>query len=328
MIVRPGFVHTKMTEGLKAAPLSVGPDAVADAVVRGIARGREVVWVPPGHALRDVRAPPPPDPGVPAPPIVMPTDRRGLRFRRHDDPARHARPVPHEGRGTRKRCCARWPPSRRGSLLAAFAVAADRDAAKERVLTRVLAGRAHRRTSPRPGRAFGEALTRTAVTRRGPRPHRLAPPRGARGRDRVRVARRLPRRGRGASSGSRTLLCTSLDVDDDGRCTGLLRGANCRGAEKLHRLRAFRGRRRRRALGVRQQLRRRRDARGRASPRPRATRAGASARRRRRARLTATSGFNLPAMPIALPVHAAGARRPGSGASPNADTRPSSRSMT
>jgi decaprenylphospho-beta-D-erythro-pentofuranosid-2-ulose 2-reductase len=52
MIVRPGFVHTKMTEGLKAAPLSVTADDVADAVVRGLARGREVVWVPP--ALRYV----------------------------------------------------------------------------------------------------------------------------------------------------------------------------------------------------------------------------------------------------------------------------------
>jgi decaprenylphospho-beta-D-erythro-pentofuranosid-2-ulose 2-reductase len=47
LIVRPGFVHTKMTEGLKAAPLSVSADAVADAVVRGIAHGRDVVWVPP-----------------------------------------------------------------------------------------------------------------------------------------------------------------------------------------------------------------------------------------------------------------------------------------
>jgi len=47
MIVRAGFVHTKMTDGLKAAPLSVTPDAVADAVVRGLARGREMVWVPP-----------------------------------------------------------------------------------------------------------------------------------------------------------------------------------------------------------------------------------------------------------------------------------------
>jgi len=47
MIVRPGFVHTKMTDGLKAAPLSVTLDAVADAVIGGIARGRDVVWVPP-----------------------------------------------------------------------------------------------------------------------------------------------------------------------------------------------------------------------------------------------------------------------------------------
>jgi decaprenylphospho-beta-D-erythro-pentofuranosid-2-ulose 2-reductase len=52
MIVRPGFVHTKMTQGMKAAPLSTTPEAVADAIVRGIARGTEVVWVPP--ALRPV----------------------------------------------------------------------------------------------------------------------------------------------------------------------------------------------------------------------------------------------------------------------------------
>jgi decaprenylphospho-beta-D-erythro-pentofuranosid-2-ulose 2-reductase len=46
MIVRPGFVHTKMTEGMDAAPLSTTPDAVADAIVHGLARGRETVWVP------------------------------------------------------------------------------------------------------------------------------------------------------------------------------------------------------------------------------------------------------------------------------------------
>jgi decaprenylphospho-beta-D-erythro-pentofuranosid-2-ulose 2-reductase len=45
-IVRPGFVHTKMTEGLKAAPLSVSADDVADATVKAIGRGTEVVWVP------------------------------------------------------------------------------------------------------------------------------------------------------------------------------------------------------------------------------------------------------------------------------------------
>ena len=46
MIVRPGFVHTKMTDGMDAAPLSTTPEAVASAIVHGLARGRETVWVP------------------------------------------------------------------------------------------------------------------------------------------------------------------------------------------------------------------------------------------------------------------------------------------
>lgn len=46
MIVRPGFVHTKMTAGRPAAPLSTTPDAVARAVVDGLRRKRAVVWVP------------------------------------------------------------------------------------------------------------------------------------------------------------------------------------------------------------------------------------------------------------------------------------------
>lgn len=50
MIVRPGFVHTKMTEGLEPAPLSTTPEAVAEAIVRGLERGSEIIWVPP--ALR------------------------------------------------------------------------------------------------------------------------------------------------------------------------------------------------------------------------------------------------------------------------------------
>lgn len=52
MIVRPGFVHSKMTEGLDPAPLSTTPEAVADAIVEGLAKGREIVWVP--AALRGV----------------------------------------------------------------------------------------------------------------------------------------------------------------------------------------------------------------------------------------------------------------------------------
>ena len=46
MVVRPGFVRTKMTEGMDAAPLSTTADAVADAIVRGLERGTETVWVP------------------------------------------------------------------------------------------------------------------------------------------------------------------------------------------------------------------------------------------------------------------------------------------
>jgi decaprenylphospho-beta-D-erythro-pentofuranosid-2-ulose 2-reductase len=52
LIVRPGFVHTKMTAGLDAAPLATTPEAVADAIMRGIERGSEVIWVP--AALRVV----------------------------------------------------------------------------------------------------------------------------------------------------------------------------------------------------------------------------------------------------------------------------------
>jgi decaprenylphospho-beta-D-erythro-pentofuranosid-2-ulose 2-reductase len=47
MVVRPGFVHTKMTEGMDAAPLSTTPEAVAQEIVRGLARGAHTVWAPP-----------------------------------------------------------------------------------------------------------------------------------------------------------------------------------------------------------------------------------------------------------------------------------------
>ena len=47
VVVRPGFVHTKMTEGMPPAPFSTTPEKVADAVVAGLAKGREVIWAPP-----------------------------------------------------------------------------------------------------------------------------------------------------------------------------------------------------------------------------------------------------------------------------------------
>jgi len=47
MVVRPGFVRSKMTEGLKAAPLSQTPEQVADVIVAGLRAGRRTVWAPP-----------------------------------------------------------------------------------------------------------------------------------------------------------------------------------------------------------------------------------------------------------------------------------------
>ncbi len=46
MIVRPGFVVGRMTDGMSPAPFPTTPEAVADAVVAGIARGAGVVYVP------------------------------------------------------------------------------------------------------------------------------------------------------------------------------------------------------------------------------------------------------------------------------------------
>jgi decaprenylphospho-beta-D-erythro-pentofuranosid-2-ulose 2-reductase len=46
LVVRPGFVHSKMTEGRKAAPLATTPSVVGEATVRALRRGRRTVWVP------------------------------------------------------------------------------------------------------------------------------------------------------------------------------------------------------------------------------------------------------------------------------------------
>ena len=47
MIVRPGFVKSKMTRGLAPLPLSVETERVAAAIVSGLRREDSVVWVPP-----------------------------------------------------------------------------------------------------------------------------------------------------------------------------------------------------------------------------------------------------------------------------------------
>jgi decaprenylphospho-beta-D-erythro-pentofuranosid-2-ulose 2-reductase len=52
LVVRPGFVRTKMTEGRDPAPLSVDADDVAAAIVKGVANGDDLIWVP--GAMRGV----------------------------------------------------------------------------------------------------------------------------------------------------------------------------------------------------------------------------------------------------------------------------------
>jgi len=45
-ILRPGFVHSKMTAGMKAVPFATTPDAVATVTVAGLASGERVIHAP------------------------------------------------------------------------------------------------------------------------------------------------------------------------------------------------------------------------------------------------------------------------------------------
>jgi len=47
LVVRPGFVRTKLTGGLAAVPLSQTPEQVAKIIVAGLTAGRHTVWAPP-----------------------------------------------------------------------------------------------------------------------------------------------------------------------------------------------------------------------------------------------------------------------------------------
>jgi len=113
----------------------------------------------------------------------------------------------------------------------------DRDEAKVRVLRRVLAGREHADVAAA-GRTFGAQLVRTGIS-----PHAI---------ERITWHRRAGHEIAIVSAsldvyldevadrlGVGHVLCTILEVDDDGRCTGGLRGANCRGAEKVARLKTL-----------------------------------------------------------------------------------------
>ena len=47
VVVRPGFVATRMTAGLKPAPFATTAEDVAECVVRGLETGEDLVWAPP-----------------------------------------------------------------------------------------------------------------------------------------------------------------------------------------------------------------------------------------------------------------------------------------
>jgi decaprenylphospho-beta-D-erythro-pentofuranosid-2-ulose 2-reductase len=46
LVVRAGFVKSKMTRGLRAAPLAVTPERVAEAVAAAVRDKHELIWVP------------------------------------------------------------------------------------------------------------------------------------------------------------------------------------------------------------------------------------------------------------------------------------------
>jgi decaprenylphospho-beta-D-erythro-pentofuranosid-2-ulose 2-reductase len=46
LIVRPGFVHSRMTTGLKAAPFATTPEKVAEVVAKGLRARQRIVWAP------------------------------------------------------------------------------------------------------------------------------------------------------------------------------------------------------------------------------------------------------------------------------------------
>ncbi len=46
LVVRPGFVTTRMTAGLQRAPMATTPEAVAEATVRALGTGAHTIWVP------------------------------------------------------------------------------------------------------------------------------------------------------------------------------------------------------------------------------------------------------------------------------------------
>jgi HAD superfamily hydrolase (TIGR01490 family) len=142
------------------------------------------------------------------------------------------------------RVCGTWSAGRAFARVAPalaldLAGRGDRDTAKERMLVRLLAGRT-RDELARVGAEYGEYLVE----------HQLRPDMRARlawhrdqGHETVIVSASLDVYLRTVQRrlGVDVLLCSVLEFDDGGRCTGRLLGGNCRGAAKATRLRAHLG---------------------------------------------------------------------------------------
>ena len=45
-VLRPGFVRSRMTEGMEEQPFTVDPDEVAEAAVTGMLKDHRVIWAP------------------------------------------------------------------------------------------------------------------------------------------------------------------------------------------------------------------------------------------------------------------------------------------
>lgn len=113
--------------------------------------------------------------------------------------------------------------------------AGSRDAAKERMLRRLVGGREHADLVAC-GRAYGEQ-----IAKRGMRPEmitRMQWHAGA-GHEIVIVSASLDLYIERTAEvlGIGTVLCSRMETDADGRVTGRLVGGNCRGPEKLRRIR-------------------------------------------------------------------------------------------
>lgn len=45
-VIRPGFVHTRMTRGMRSAPFAITPRVVGELAVAGMRKGKHTVWTP------------------------------------------------------------------------------------------------------------------------------------------------------------------------------------------------------------------------------------------------------------------------------------------